>query len=87
MINEVKQRIELKNGDVFWTGDIVKIVAEEYKSYTSLLLEKKKEEYVGKIVDADEFGINLDSSDKFKARTVRIQASDMIFMELFQEEE
>lgn len=84
MINEVKQRIELKNGDVFWIGDIVKIVAEEYESYTSLLLEKKKREYVGKIVDADEFGISLDSSDKFKASTVRIQALDMISMDLFE---
>ncbi|WP_024622478.1 hypothetical protein [Metaclostridioides mangenotii] len=82
MISEIKQRIELKNGDVFWTGDIVKIVSEEYEGYSSY--KKNRIEYVGKIIDADEFGIRLDGSDKFKASTVSIQALDMISMDLFE---
>ncbi|HBM7299731.1 TPA: hypothetical protein LZB10_001973, partial [Clostridioides difficile] len=59
MIQEVRQEILLKNGLILYTGDLVEI---KYKSDEDVIEHTCK----GKIKEAKELFIKLDTSKKYK---------------------
>lgn len=71
MIQEVRQEIQLKNGYILYTGDIINV---KYK------LEKDNEEknYKGKIKYACEAFITLDTSSKYNSSEETICAYTII---------
>jgi hypothetical protein len=87
MIQEVKQKIILKNGQVFWSGEVIKVITEEYEKgiQTNRELGKITKEYVGKVIDADEFHIKLDASRKYSENIIRIPSYEINYIESFEE--
>lgn len=86
MIQEVKQKIILKNGEVLWTGDIVQIITEETeKGIQSWPFSKISKEYIGKITDADEFNIKLDTSEKYNGNKISIPSYEIVSIKLIGE--
>ncbi|EQF27349.1 hypothetical protein QEW_0700 [Clostridioides difficile CD160] len=70
MIQEVRQEILLKNGEILYTGDLVKI---EYK----LDEDEKMKCCTGKIKDVEELFIKLDTSKRYKASEIMIYSWEL----------
>ncbi|HGM3507391.1 TPA: hypothetical protein ACKOR7_001967 [Clostridioides difficile] len=71
MIQEVRQEMQLKNGLVLYTGDIINV---KYKT-----IEDIKEQFCkGRLKNVDEQFIQLDTSEKYSAAEKTIYAWDLI---------